>query len=45
MSKREAFEKLWGIYDYCMMGYDKEILYKSMSKKEVLERLKDEEEG
>jgi hypothetical protein len=42
LTKREAFEMLWARYDYCMMGYDKEQLYKSMSKREVLQRLKNE---
>jgi len=43
MTKEDAFNKLWIKYDYCMMGYDRDILYKSMSKKEVLQRLKEEE--
>ena len=44
MTKREAFEILWVKYEYCMMGYDKNVLYKSMSKKVVLERLYEEME-
>lgn len=44
MTKKEAFEELWSIYDYCMMGYDKEMLYKSMTAKEVKERLLEERE-
>ena len=42
MTKEEAFNLLWAKYDYCMMGYDREQLYKSMSAKEVKERLEDE---
>ena len=44
MTKRDAFEELWSIYDYCMMGYDKESLYKSMSAKEVKDRLRYEKQ-
>lgn len=43
MSKQDAFSRLWIKYDYCMMGYNYKTLFKSMSKKEVLERLADEE--
>jgi hypothetical protein len=39
MTKEEAFNLLWAKYDYAMMGYDREQLYKSMSAKEVKERL------
>lgn len=42
MNKKDAFDKLWINYDYCMMGYEKEDLYKKLSKKEVLLRLKEE---
>lgn len=45
MTKEEAFDRLWIKYDWCMMGYDREILFKSMSKKEVLLRLKEEKEN
>ena len=45
MTKQEAFEELWSIYDYCMMGYSRETLYKSMSKEEVLDRLRNEKES
>lgn len=43
MTKAEAFSILWIKYDYCMMGYDYDSLCKSMSKKEVLARLAEEE--
>lgn len=43
-NKRDAFDILWVKYDYCMMGYPKDALYRSMSKKEVLHRLKRQEE-
>jgi hypothetical protein len=43
MTKREALEILWIKYDYCMLGFSKELLYKNMSKKEALNRLADEE--
>ena len=44
MGKQEAFNELWIKYDYCMMGYSYESLYKNMSKKEVIERLKKEKQ-
>lgn len=39
MTKEKAFDILWIKYDYCMMGYSYDDLFKSMRKKEVLERL------
>ena len=45
MTKENAFTELWIKYDYCMMGYDYETLYKSMTKQEVLKRLKEEREA
>ena len=44
MTKEAAFDILWVKYDYCMMGYSYEQLLKSMSKSEVLKRLKEEKQ-
>ena len=44
MTKQDAFNKLWIKYDYCMLGYNYDALYKSMSKNEVVQRLKNEVE-
>lgn len=43
MTKCDAFDKLWIRYEYCMMGYPYDALYRSMEKKEILRRLSEEE--
>ena len=42
-TKEDAFNILWSKYDYSMLGWSYDFLYKAMTKKEVLRRLKDEE--
>lgn len=39
-SKEDMFSELWVKYDYCMMGYDYDALFKSMTKKEIQDRLR-----
>jgi hypothetical protein len=40
-TKEELFNILWVRFNYCLLGYPKDDLFKSLTKEEMLSRLKE----